>query len=271
MKLPWNWIIGKRLNKMLPKKLQTSIHSEKTLEQIILQERTRSDRNGHPFSLVVFDVNEKSKDSFEKLLRIIHSRETRLCDEVGWFLKQHIAVILCYTDRQSAFSFAEDIRYKASSIGQSIKYTVYEYPDNWQDFYFKSVSLKKQNLNSIIKESDKNNFRSSNFISRKEDGHSSKVVSIPINKQNLNNLRRNIKIPMSFKYGIPAWKRTIDVIVSLLGLIVLLPLFLSLSMVIKILSPGPVFVKEEKVGFLGKRLVLWRFRTEKIKKSNTEK
>ncbi len=115
LKLLWYWKRGKNFYKKHQKKLQTDIHSEKTFEQILLRERIRCDRNGHKFSLVIFEVEEKSQEAIEKLVRILHNRQTRLCDEVGLFHKQNIGVILCCTDRQSALSFAEDIRHKASS------------------------------------------------------------------------------------------------------------------------------------------------------------
>ncbi|MEZ6177778.1 MAG: sugar transferase [Candidatus Scalinduaceae bacterium] len=272
MKLLWPWEIGKKLDKLHRKKLETKIHSEETFEQILLRERIRCDRNGHKFSLVIFEIEEKSQEAIEKLVRILHKRQTRLCDEVGLFHKQNIGVILCCTDRQSALSFAEDIRYKASSNQQTITFTVYEYPDNWQDIYHKNGSIRKHHFNGIIKKNDKNNSERSIFYSGEKKRRASEAVSIHHNEQNPNNLRHNIKIPLSFKYGTPAWKRVLDITGSLLGLVILLPLFLFISLVIKIVSPGgSVFIKEERLGYLGKRLTLWRFRTEKINKNNTDK
>ena len=44
------------------------------------------------------------------------------------------------------------------------------------------------------------------------------------------------------------FKRMIDFTLSLIGLIVLLPLFLIISIIIKITSPGPIFFKQKRVG-----------------------
>ena len=49
---------------------------------------------------------------------------------------------------------------------------------------------------------------------------------------------------MYSKYG----KRLIDFLISLLGFIVLSPLFLILCLLIKITSKGPIFFKQKRVG-----------------------
>ncbi len=56
-------------------------------------------------------------------------------------------------------------------------------------------------------------------------------------------------------------KRIIDIVVSSVALIVLLPLFLIISILIKLTSKGPVFFRQERVGLNGRRLTLYKFRT----------
>ncbi|HEX7300630.1 MAG TPA: sugar transferase [Solirubrobacteraceae bacterium] len=55
-------------------------------------------------------------------------------------------------------------------------------------------------------------------------------------------------------------KRALDVVVSAVALVVLAPLFLVISLVIVIDSPGSVFYRAERVGFRGKRLRMLKFR-----------
>ncbi len=59
-------------------------------------------------------------------------------------------------------------------------------------------------------------------------------------------------------------KRTFDIIASLLGTMVLLVPWLIISLVIKILSPGPVLFKPERVGKDGKTFVLYKFRSMRV-------
>jgi lipopolysaccharide/colanic/teichoic acid biosynthesis glycosyltransferase len=56
-------------------------------------------------------------------------------------------------------------------------------------------------------------------------------------------------------------KRGFDIIFSLLGLIVLLPIFLVISIVIKVDSKGPVFFRQVRVGKNGKEFKILKFRT----------
>ena len=55
-------------------------------------------------------------------------------------------------------------------------------------------------------------------------------------------------------------KRIIDVIISFLGIIVLSPVLIVLSIVIKATSPGPVLFKQERVGKNNKSFKIYKFR-----------
>jgi len=56
-------------------------------------------------------------------------------------------------------------------------------------------------------------------------------------------------------------RRILDIAVSFLLLIVLLPLFLLIGLLIKVTSPGPIFFKQKRIGYLEKIFVIWKFRT----------
>lgn len=59
-------------------------------------------------------------------------------------------------------------------------------------------------------------------------------------------------------------KRLIDIILSLLGLIVLSPIFLILIIVIKIDSKGPVLFKQKRIGINKAHFNILKFRTMRI-------
>jgi lipopolysaccharide/colanic/teichoic acid biosynthesis glycosyltransferase len=67
-----------------------------------------------------------------------------------------------------------------------------------------------------------------------------------------------------FVRRIPAWKRTLDIFGSFFGLIILSPLFLVIAFLIKIISPGPVFFKQTRIGYGAKEFNFWKFRTMKV-------
>lgn len=59
-------------------------------------------------------------------------------------------------------------------------------------------------------------------------------------------------------------KRLFDIIASLLGLVVLSPLFLILAIWIKLDSQGPVFYLQERVGRFNKDFRIFKFRTMRV-------
>lgn len=56
-------------------------------------------------------------------------------------------------------------------------------------------------------------------------------------------------------------KRTIDIILSFVGLIILSPIFLILAILIKLDSKGPVFFRQERITRYGKTFKIFKFRT----------
>ena len=67
-----------------------------------------------------------------------------------------------------------------------------------------------------------------------------------------------------FVRPIPVWKRLMDIFGSLFGLIILSPVFLAVAILIKIVSPGPVFFKQTRIGYGGREFKMWKFRTMKV-------
>jgi len=58
-----------------------------------------------------------------------------------------------------------------------------------------------------------------------------------------------------------AIKRALDIVVSLLGLLLLFPLFIIIGALIKLGSAGPVFFKQQRVGKDRKLFEIYKFRT----------
>jgi polysaccharide biosynthesis protein PslA len=64
---------------------------------------------------------------------------------------------------------------------------------------------------------------------------------------------------------IPEWQQNIkgliDVLVSLSGLILLSPLILYTALRVKISSPGPIIFSQERIGYKGRRFIIYKFRS----------
>jgi len=60
------------------------------------------------------------------------------------------------------------------------------------------------------------------------------------------------------------WKRTFDICISLLAIVLLLPVFAVIVIAIKISSKGSAIFKQERVGKNGKPFTFYKFRTMKV-------
>jgi exopolysaccharide biosynthesis polyprenyl glycosylphosphotransferase len=111
--------------------------------------------------------------------------------------------------------------------------------------------------------------RLSNIISRVDNGH----VSIKILSDMYDILSGSVK--MTNIYGallmevntdsMPIWqklmKRLLDVLLSIIAIIILLPVYLILSVFVKLSSKGAIFYRQDRVGVNGKLFKIIKFRT----------
>ncbi len=200
------------------------IYSEPVLEKILQYERSRADREGGFFSVVLFKL-EGNDASNERLITILKN-STRLIDHVGWYEKDIVCVVLTATELKGARLFAEKIENVVETEYRNGKrpiysYELFRYPDT-----------------------------------HKGDGETDVFTIYKGNK-----LRINEELMSSFTMDIPGWKRYLDIFGALVGLIVLSPLFLSLAVYIKLVSKGPVLYKQTRVGYKGRDFTFLKFRT----------
>lgn len=66
-------------------------------------------------------------------------------------------------------------------------------------------------------------------------------------------------------------KRTMDIVGSLVGIMVLLPLMFLISVLILITSPGPLIFSQERVGLHNKTFRMYKFRTMEVQSPEEEK
>ncbi len=112
----------------------------------------------------------------------------------------------------------------------------------------------------------------------------SPLISLPKLDQNITRLHRTIQkldaqrntksvevqaheMTHLFAPKLPFWKRATDVALASLACVLLSPVLLTLAAFIKIVSPGPVFFKQERVGRLGKTFTILKFRSMKVNAS----
>ena len=108
------------------------IRSAKEFRAILDRERARVNRNGHEFSLVVFDLgNVNHNSAYTRHLVHVLSHRVRATDETGWLDERRIGVALPYTAPEGALKMAHDVCQIISTRALSPKYMVYTYPSRW--------------------------------------------------------------------------------------------------------------------------------------------
>ena len=62
----------------------------------------------------------------------------------------------------------------------------------------------------------------------------------------------------------PLWKHILDITCALVSLPIWLPILVCVALWIKIASPGPIFFRQERVGYRGRHFMMLKFRTMKV-------
>jgi len=203
-------------------------HSVFPLEEfkaLVKYERARSDRNGSIFSIAVFNLDNDSRIDPYNMVFLV-SQFSRSIDCMGVGEEGQIAVLLPDTVRQGATIFGEKLLGELDRMDRdSVHFNVYSYPENWL------FSEKSPPSSGIGNEPKKNS---------------------PTDK-----------IELLFIDRIPTWKRVLDITGASLILLMASPIFLVLSCYIKVVSPGPIFFKQTRIGYKGVPFDFWKFRTMK--------
>jgi lipopolysaccharide/colanic/teichoic acid biosynthesis glycosyltransferase len=237
------------------------IQPQEPFRALIIHERQRVDRNQHMLSLLLFNVGKRNIDGVKEqnFAHILNNR-IRSTDEVGWFDSKHIGVILPYTNAEGAHKLAKDICKTVTPETSIPEYTVHTYPSNWfhdkkgQKIQFKFVDLppEKKMISSRRPSLPAVHTQERNRIFTKSPLSSNVTRGCGALPQDIDPF---------FPQPLPIWKRIVDVLGALSGLVVLSPLLLLVALIIKICYGDPVIFKQERVGYSGRIFTMWKFRT----------
>ena len=199
------------------------LHSVEGLRRILDRERSRADRTGDKLALAVFTPRspDDAATSLLELAKILNQR-LRSTDEAGWLEGGQIGVVLPCTAADGAWKLAEDVCAQFPAAIAPPLCSIYCYPSNW---YLGETSQS------------------------------------PVDVEDRTSDRRVHALEMLFLQPMPWWKRTVDVLGSGIGLLMLLPLLAVVALAIKLTSRGPVFFKQRRSGKGGKPFVMYKFRS----------
>jgi lipopolysaccharide/colanic/teichoic acid biosynthesis glycosyltransferase len=255
-----NLPILRSLRKLLSVPIQSEaleeIYSKKEFIVVLNRARAQADRNGNCFALAAFDVGGSTMQSSElsDIANLI-ARRIRATDAIGWFDDCHLGVYLFDSNANDAQKFCQEIQ---DQLTFEIPSRVYVYP-----YYYKrnlpaeeSTTGYRDAVDVALESYEKLQYRMIGEDLRLHDQttwYCSSACDFPDDYSN--------GLEPIFGRKHPLWKRVFDLIIATAVLIICLPIFLLIASFIKIVSPGPIFFKQVRVGYLGRRFTLWKFRT----------
>lgn len=236
------------------------VHSIDQFRVLIEHERRRSDRTGDRFSVVVFPMGTADADLHSLcLLPDLLAQAVRSTDEVGWFDVNQIAVLLLDTPPVGAQKFLKKIRERAPSSWTPPKNQIYVYP---------SEQLSGDQVDSVQSQLLDMGEKMDSLEGSKTDVPKKTSVSEPIKATDdmPDSTEEDKAVVVSglephLGIRVPVWKRVFDIASGLTALLLLSPFLVLIAVLIKTVSPGPVFFKQKRIGYLGKPFILLKFRT----------
>lgn len=233
-----------------------SIYSRKEFLVVLNRARAQADRNGHCFALATFDVSEgiSGASNLEEMAKQLSNR-IRATDAIGWFDEKQIGVYLYDSNAKDAQGFCQQVQAQA---GFEVPHRVYVYP-----YYYKqnlpadeAVGVGGATVGVGMKRFEKLQYElydnATVFQDQTRWWCSSECDIADDYSEGMEPV---------FRRRYPLWKRVFDLSIASAVLFFCLPVFLVAAFFIKMVSPGPVFFKQVRVGYLGRRFTLWKFRT----------
>lgn len=192
------------------------------LRRLLARERSRTDRTGRPFSLVVFSPREPADrdDLFRRLQRLLR-RRLRITDEIGLLEADRLAVVLPETPARGAWKVADDILAAYPISVSPPLCEVFTYPSDW------------------VEQSE-------------EDAAESWSSDDERPAQPMESL---------FVRAVPRWKRSLDILGACVGLTLSAPLLLAAGLAIRLTSPGPVLFRQWRCGVGNRPFLIYKLRT----------
>ncbi len=260
--------------------------SAEAFNEQLKKEKLRAERSNSPFVLLVFDVrctSGKRDDCIRSLtyLAKLIQECTRASDTRGWYRedgKERVGIILPDTFRKGALQVVEKVEasFKRhllkvhSGDGDSmwLVYKMYWYPGNHN-------SSDRDDSRLGVNRAQSNENRPGDSETQDADSQTSRQTMVPYNIEscsfttslNTEQLHNEVQIVHPGKlfqllaYHLPRWKRTVDIVGASLGLVVLSPIMFLVALLIKMTSRGPIFFRQERVGYLGKQFQFLKFRS----------
>jgi lipopolysaccharide/colanic/teichoic acid biosynthesis glycosyltransferase len=219
------------------------IHAEVIFKAFLTHERGMAERHAHRLSVIAFRLPyDGTRLTAAEHLGQVCAECLRLVDVVGWLDDSTIGVMLPCTPADSAAVVARKVGDKLAARAQALAYDIYTFP---------LERPEKEPPRPLAWR------RPSSSVSAGTAAVDGTVCQTrwPLGPVNLLPLDDLCVAPP------PRWKRLTDILLALSALLLLSLLMAGIAILIKSVSPGPLLFRQERVGFRGRRFLLYKFRS----------
>jgi lipopolysaccharide/colanic/teichoic acid biosynthesis glycosyltransferase len=225
-----------------PNLLVEGIHSIQIFRSFLVHERAMAERFSYGVCVVAFPFTGAERTTRNaRLFSRICANRLRTTDVIGWLDDTTAAVLLARTPVPGATLVADQIVRQMSEAGVELDYRIYSYPNDPPPGLPPSSSGGTRPPAATPEPGE-------------APAAPPPAVPPPLPPLALDDL---------YARPLPAWKRAADLLLALIALVLLAPLMALIALFIQIVSPGPIFFCQERVGFLGRRFMLYKFRSMK--------
>ena len=215
----------------------SGLYTSMAFQALLRHERYRADRDGKEFALVVFELNSARPRNGDIKKVFVHIKgEMRSIDEIGWFDQNSVGVLLPATKTEGGKAFAGRVL-KNVPRGEVLPFKVFSYPDNW----LAQIQKIRPAANCEVRES-------------------SEGRGVTLSAEKTIQLEPKAVFENAFCPKMPLWKKALDLVGSLLGVVFLSPVMILLALYIRTVSPGPVLFRQQRVGRGGRIFTFLKFR-----------
>jgi lipopolysaccharide/colanic/teichoic acid biosynthesis glycosyltransferase len=220
------------------------IHATRQFHELLEHARTKSNHGDLSFSLVVFDVDGVRPHHLltGELEQVLICR-LRTVDNAGWLDDKRLGILLPGMSENDAYRLVHDICAALSKEAVFPRGQVYSFPSD--------LSIENRNrLDEVLGKP-----ASAPGYTGRFDEALAYSSNREFGAESFCRLRRA---------SLPVWKRSMDIGGALIGLVVLSPVMLVVTVLIRIVSPGPALFRQERIGMKRKPFTMFKFRTMKL-------
>jgi len=197
------------------------------------------------------------------MIRHIQPR-LRLADLAGWIGASEVGVILFDTDHDGARIFAGHVIKEWPSTQPQPTCRIYTYPsaftmDDERQLWFDSLGAVRDDPSARLHFSRRERI----YRTLKEKTRLTAAEGAPGAPPSSEEV-----LDYLLAIHTPWWKRTLDLILAGTALVVLSPLLLSIALLIRLTSKGPILFCQERVGYMGRVFNCMKFRTMHVNAGN---